>query len=258
MAIGAVLKQKLPDRGEVTVKFASRLLRQAEKNYSTTDNKGLALVYAVEQFRQYLFNEFEIRTDHKPLCYLMKIKSPEGRIARWISFLSSFKFKIIYIKGTENGMADMLSRIEVNQIEEESKNTNREDDRKALIREVHEICGHANPTITYEFFKKNYDDHPSLKTISEEIRRCRKCIFFNRKHYAHEIMPMVREGPFDMIGIDIMGPLRRSSNGNRYILLATDYSTRWVEGQAMKKKSAAGVAKFLEKFIFTRHGPRKK
>ncbi len=60
--IGGVLKQFNKEKQkEVVVKFTSRMLRKAEMNYSTTDKEALTIVFAVEKFRQYLFNRFEIK-----------------------------------------------------------------------------------------------------------------------------------------------------------------------------------------------------
>ncbi|ORD96475.1 POL [Hepatospora eriocheir] len=57
-----------------------------------------------------------------------------------------------------------------------------------------------------------------------------------------------------MIGIDIMGPLPKTNKGNRYVILITDYATGFVEGRAIKNKTAENVKKFLLE-VFTRHGP---
>ncbi len=58
-----------------------------------------------------------------------------------------------------------------------------------------------------------------------------------------------------MIGIDCIGPLAKTSKGNRWIVQATDYATGWCEGKAMKEKSAKNIVKFLINEIFTGHGP---
>ena len=57
---------------------------------------------------------------------------------------------------------------------------------------------------------------------------------------------------FDVWGIDFMG--LRSSYNNKYILLAVDYVSKWVEGIATQTNDAKVVLKFLKKNIFTRFG----
>ncbi|GJV55860.1 reverse transcriptase domain-containing protein [Tanacetum coccineum] len=57
---------------------------------------------------------------------------------------------------------------------------------------------------------------------------------------------------FDMWGIDFMGPFP-SSRGNKYILLAVDYLSKWVEAKALPTNDARVVCKFL-KSLFARFG----
>ena len=54
---------------------------------------------------------FFARTDHGSLKWLMNFKNPEGQIARWIEFLSSFDMVIEHGPGKANGNADGVSRI---------------------------------------------------------------------------------------------------------------------------------------------------
>nr|GFB75184.1 putative nucleotidyltransferase, ribonuclease H [Tanacetum cinerariifolium] len=57
---------------------------------------------------------------------------------------------------------------------------------------------------------------------------------------------------FDVWGIDFMGPFP-SSRGNKYILMAVDYFSKWVEAKALPTNDAQVVCKFL-KSLFTRFG----
>nr|XP_016508230.1 PREDICTED: uncharacterized protein LOC107825829 [Nicotiana tabacum] len=56
---------------------------------------------------------------------------------------------------------------------------------------------------------------------------------------------------FDVWGIDFMGPFVNSYN-NKYILVAVDYVSKWVEAVALPTNDAKGVIGFLKKNIFTR------
>ncbi|GJS02032.1 reverse transcriptase domain-containing protein [Tanacetum coccineum] len=57
---------------------------------------------------------------------------------------------------------------------------------------------------------------------------------------------------FDLWGIDFMGPFP-SSKGNKYILVAVDYLSKWVEAKALPTNDARVVCKFL-KSLFARFG----
>ena len=65
--VGAVLSHEVPE-GEKPIAFASRTLSQAERNYSQTEREGLAMIWGVKKFHQYLLGlKVKIYTDHKPL-----------------------------------------------------------------------------------------------------------------------------------------------------------------------------------------------
>ncbi|CAJ2644658.1 unnamed protein product [Trifolium pratense] len=59
--------------------------------------------------------------------------------------------------------------------------------------------------------------------------------------------------PFDVWGIDFMGPFP-SSQSNVHILVCVDYVTKWVEATACQANDSATVVRFLKKNIFTRFG----
>ena len=72
--LGAVLSHRMPNGEEKPVGFASRTLTKAESNYSHLDKEGLAIVFGVKRFHQYLHGRhFVIRTDHKPLKHSRRL-----------------------------------------------------------------------------------------------------------------------------------------------------------------------------------------
>ncbi|GFT00893.1 retrovirus-related Pol polyprotein from transposon 297 [Trichonephila clavipes] len=109
-ALGAVLLQG-ENKEEHPVEFASRLSNPAERNYSTTEREALAVVRALNRFRGYIDGaSITVASDHQPLRWLMKLKSPTGRLARCALQLQSFNLNMEYIPGKSNVVADMLSR----------------------------------------------------------------------------------------------------------------------------------------------------
>ena len=55
----------------------------------------LAVVFACKHFRHYLYgNKVTVRTDHSALKWLMSFKDPQGQVARWIEFLSTYNLEI--------------------------------------------------------------------------------------------------------------------------------------------------------------------
>ena len=71
-AIGCVLAQPGDHKLDYPIYFASRQLNDAERNYTTSEQEGLSIVYAVKKFRHYLLaNKFLFFVDHQALMYLV-------------------------------------------------------------------------------------------------------------------------------------------------------------------------------------------
>jgi len=109
-AIGAILNQGQIGKDH-PINYASRVLNDAEKNYSTIEKELLAIVYAVQHFRPYLYGKkFLLITDHKPLTWLHKLKNLISRLTRWRIKLTEYDYEIIYKPREINANANALSR----------------------------------------------------------------------------------------------------------------------------------------------------
>nr|GFB99325.1 reverse transcriptase domain-containing protein [Tanacetum cinerariifolium] len=110
--IGAVLGQRHEKHFKL-IHYASKMMIDAESNYTTTKKEMLAVVYAFEKFRSYLImNKSIVHTDHSALKYLFAKKDAKARLLRWVLLLQEFDFKVLDTKGAENLEADHLSRLE--------------------------------------------------------------------------------------------------------------------------------------------------
>ena len=94
------------------IAYASRVLTKPERQYCTTRREMLALVWAVQHFKPYLWGRpFVVHTDHSALQWLQNFKDPQGQVARWLEILSEYDFKVQHRPGVKHGNADPLSRL---------------------------------------------------------------------------------------------------------------------------------------------------
>ena len=112
--MGAVLEQEQEEGGRVVkrvIAYASKTLNANQRRYCTMNKELLAVVTAIELFKYYLTGRhFTVVTDHASLTWLHNFKEPEGVVARWITRLQLFDFKIVHRPSKHHSHADGLSR----------------------------------------------------------------------------------------------------------------------------------------------------
>ena len=111
--LGAVLSQKQDDGKFHLVAYASRELKGGEKKYHSSKLEFLALKWAMtDQFREYLwYRLFTVRTDNNPLTYIMTTPNLDATGHQWVAAMAAYDMTIEYLKGTDNKVADMMSRV---------------------------------------------------------------------------------------------------------------------------------------------------
>ncbi|GJU85401.1 putative reverse transcriptase domain-containing protein [Tanacetum coccineum] len=108
LGLGAVLMQN-----EKVIAYASRQLKNHEKNYTTHDLELGAVVFALKNWRHYLYGtKCTVFTDHKSLQHILDQKELNMRQRHWLELLSDYDCEIRYHSGKANVVADALSRKE--------------------------------------------------------------------------------------------------------------------------------------------------
>jgi len=104
--LGCVLMQQ----GKI-IAYASRQLKNHERNYPTHDLELATIVYALKIWRHYLFREkVEIYTNHQSLKYIFTQKELNIRQQRWLELIKDYNCYILYHSRKANVAADALSR----------------------------------------------------------------------------------------------------------------------------------------------------
>ncbi|XP_028181399.1 uncharacterized protein LOC114368281 [Glycine soja] len=259
-AIGVVLGQR---KGIVfhAIYYASKVLNDAQINYTTIEKEMLAIVYALEKFRSYLVgSKVIVYTDHAAIKYLLNKADSKPHLIRWILLLQEFDLVIRDKKGSENVVANHLSRL-VNEevtLREMEIRDKFPDESLFMMSERpwfaylanFKAAGIVPKDLTWQQRKKFlhdarfyvWDDPHLFKMGADNILR--RCV---TKEAAKNILWHYHNSPCG----GHYGPLP-SSLGNEYILVVVDYVSKWVEVVDAPKNDAKTVMKFLKKNIFAR------
>ena len=111
VAAGGCLMQKQGDR-YVIIGHCSKLFDKTQRGWSTIEKELFAIKFSIETFEYFLSSRpFCIQSDHKPLTFIDKTNfKGSHKLRRWQMDLQNYDFVIQYIKGTDNRLADWLSR----------------------------------------------------------------------------------------------------------------------------------------------------
>ncbi|XP_070015040.1 uncharacterized protein [Nicotiana sylvestris] len=111
-AVGVVLGQR-KDKVMHPIYYASRTLSSAQLNYTMNEKEMLVVVFAFDKFRSYLIgSKVIVSTDHATLRYLIEKKESKPCLNRCVLLLQEFDLEIHDKTGTNNQVADHLSRLE--------------------------------------------------------------------------------------------------------------------------------------------------
>ena len=152
-AVGAALHQMVNEE-PIPVGFFSKKLSQAQTKYSAFDRELLAAYLAVLHFKPLIEGHFVLLlTDHKPLCSAFKSTNPakSDRQQRHLSLLTEYIADISHIKGSQNIVADCLSR-----------------PANAVTLDVCDLPEIANAQVSDEEIKLYEDRLKSFKLLSDD------------------------------------------------------------------------------------------
>ena len=122
-----------------------------------------------------------------------------------------------------------------------------DDEAKSLMGEIHEgVCGaHQSAFKMKWMIRRNGYYWPTiLEDCFKYFKGCQGCQKFGN------IQRALRGWAIDLIG-QIYPP---SSKGHKFILVATDYFTKWVEAITLKKVTSANMIDFVKEHIIYRFG----
>jgi transposase InsO family protein len=119
------------------------------------------------------------------------------------------------------------------------------------------LAGHLGIAKSLARIKRQYLWPGLGNDVKAYVSNCITCA--KRKAYGSIKAPLKPLPPvtkvWEQIAMDIVGPVTESSNGNKYILVLSDYASRFVMTIPMENQKAYTIAEHLLKKVYTKYGP---
>lgn len=212
IAIGGVLTQ---DGKPIT--FISRTLSKAEENYATNEREMLAIVWALQNLRNYLYGKTDtiVYTDHQPLTFATSEKNPNAKIKRWKAFIEECGVTLKYKPGKENIVADALSRQYCNNIDNDSNTVHSRDSSDEISR-IQRINAPGSQN-QYHITRGENNNHTFVNITNK--RRKNEIQFSTLEYLEQTLLTTLHEKNLNVIYSDLetlnyISPLLNSKFGN--------------------------------------------
>ena len=131
--------------------------------------------------------------------------------------------------------------------------------REEILQELHAgaLGGHLGEEKTSSKVKQIFYWPGMQKDVARWCQTCEACSTRKTapKKNRSPLQTIQAGYPLQVVGVDIMGPLPESEAGNLYVLVASDYFTKWVEVYVIPNQEAITVAKKLTDEMFCRFSP---
>ncbi|GFV06967.1 transposon Tf2-6 polyprotein [Trichonephila clavipes] len=131
--------------------------------------------------------------------------------------------------------------------------------RADILRHFHDAptAGHLGFAKTYDRIRKRFYWPGMYRNVVRYVMHCRECQ--GESPFLNDHLDVLSShpsaiAPFHRIGIDLLGRFPKSAHGNKWIIVCTDYSTRYAITKALPTAEVDEIAKFLLEEIVLRHG----
>ncbi|GBL98739.1 Transposon Ty3-I Gag-Pol polyprotein [Araneus ventricosus] len=131
--------------------------------------------------------------------------------------------------------------------------------REGILKSLHDAptAGHLGFAKTYGRIRRKIFWPGLYRSFRRYVSHCREC---QRRKSPPQRPPgllqpiLPAEIPFAKIGIDLLGRFPLTTQGNRWIIVCTDYLTRFTVTKALPSGEAVEIAKFLVEDVILKHG----
>lgn len=132
----------------------------------------------------------------------------------------------------------------------------RRSELEAILKALHDspYGGHLGSTTMEDKVKEKYWWKNFINDIREYVKTCDTCQRKGKPRKNQLLHPVESNEIFEQFGIDAIGPLPMTANGNRFILTAMDYLSKWPIARAVPDITAATTVRFLNEEIISHYG----
>lgn len=125
-----------------------------------------------------------------------------------------------------------------------------EDKVKEMLAETHAgICGshQGTKTLAKRVLRAGFYWPTIHQDAADLVRKCEQCQFHSKlgNISAYERVNISEAWPFDLWGIDIVGPFPKAIRQRRWIVVAVKYFTKWVKTEALATITTVAIEKFI-------------
>jgi hypothetical protein len=274
-----VLLMIATDGAEVPIAFMSHRFPVVQSNWPVIEKECFAIVLGFRKWRYWLLTKaVTVFTDHLNLIYM--VSSENRKVRRWFSELLEYQFSVRHIPGTENVIADALSRVgsevgdtfasarcpnvrllvvhDVQEIATNSSFVPDESERERICTEAH-LAGHMGVARTLNRIQRHFRWPGMRDLVKKVVKRCEICRRY-QKGSGEPLAPLhviPTSGVNDVVHLDFIGPLPESADKLKYILLAVDRFSRVVKLTPTPDATAESALKGLLRYCFSYGYPSK-
>ncbi|GAU12536.1 hypothetical protein TSUD_182500 [Trifolium subterraneum] len=128
-----------------------------------------------------------------------------------------------------------------------------------ILQEIHErINGQhiGGRSLARKALRAGYYWPTMQNDARDHVLKCDKCQRHGDMHLApaNELKTMISPWPFAWWGMDILGPFPTAARQVKYLIVAVDYFTKWIEAEPLAKISASNILRFFKRDVLARFG----
>jgi hypothetical protein len=127
------------------------------------------------------------------------------------------------------------------------------DQRQEILKALHDKIGHRGRNVTFQHITRRYQWKGMFEDIKEYIKTCERCQMRKKARFEEPLHPTWSTYVWEKLGLDVVY-MPTTGDGYRFLVLARDDLSGWVEGRALKEKSSLEVATFIYEDLICRHG----